>query len=219
MKTYSAPTVVENYHDSAYNACCTIDCSNLPASDWAAENADPNHRGILSQTIMQTHRLYLFIMRRYFWNLFRNCGSKNTPSICSKIFKKSLQSVFIRGVARLRRTRVSFTYVPRWLRPRFHSASVTDHIAASKNSVSLTFHGPFASLRSSRRPKTVNFGYGWPIMVSKVTKNGTQLVQKTHKLWSKQYKKRTASLLLRGDFTLVFTRVQPQILYNFWCKT
>ena len=28
-------------------------------------------------------------------------------------------------------------------------------------------------------------------MVSKVTKNGTQLVQKTHKLWSKQCKKRT----------------------------
>ena len=66
MRTYSAPTVVEDYHDSAYNACCTIDCSAIPASDWAAENADPNHRGILSQTIMQTHCLYLFIMRRYF---------------------------------------------------------------------------------------------------------------------------------------------------------
>lgn len=54
MRTYSAPTVVEDYHDSAYNACCTIDCSTIPASDWAAENADPNHRGIFSQTIMQT---------------------------------------------------------------------------------------------------------------------------------------------------------------------
>lgn len=105
ITTYSAPTVVEDCHDGAYNACCTIDCSSLPASDWAAENADPNHRGILSQTIMQTHCLYLFIMRRYFWNLFRNCGSQNTPSICSKIFKKSLQHVFIRGMARLRRTR------------------------------------------------------------------------------------------------------------------
>ena len=97
MMTYSAPTVVEYYHDSAYNACCTIDCSTIPASDWVAENADPNHRGILSQTIMQTHCLYLFIMRRYFRNLFRNCGSQNTPSICSKIFKKSLQNVFISG--------------------------------------------------------------------------------------------------------------------------
>ena len=144
MRTYSAPTVVEDYHDGAYNACCTIDCSNLPASDWAAKNADTNHCGIFSQMIMQAHCLYLFIMRRYFWNLFRNCGSQNTPSICSKIFKKSLQHVFIRGVARLRRTRVSATYVPQWLHPRFHSGSVTDHIVASKNSVSLTFHGPFA---------------------------------------------------------------------------
>lgn len=49
MRTYSAPTVVEDYHDSAYNACCTIDCSTIPASDWAAKNAYPNHRGILSQ--------------------------------------------------------------------------------------------------------------------------------------------------------------------------
>ena len=88
IRTYSALTVVDDYHDSAYNACCTIHCLNLPASDWAAENADPNHRGIFSQIIMQAHCLYLFIMRRYFWNLFRNCGSQNTPSICSKIFKK-----------------------------------------------------------------------------------------------------------------------------------
>ena len=132
MRTYSAPTVVEDYHDSAYNTCCTIDCSTIPASDWAAENADPNHRGILSQTIMQTHCLYLFIMRRYFWNLFRNCGSQNTPSICSKIFKKSLQHVFIVVLsAQSRRTRDErphhSAHAERWLQPRFHSVSATNN--------------------------------------------------------------------------------------------
>lgn len=66
MRTYSAPTVVEDYHDSAYNARCTIQCLNLPTSDWAYKNDTPNHRGTFPQTIMQTHCLYLFIMRRYF---------------------------------------------------------------------------------------------------------------------------------------------------------
>ena len=76
MRTYSAPTVVEDYHDSAYNACCTIHCSNLPANDWTAKNADPNHRGILSQIIMQTHCLYLFIMLRGYRDSFQIAGAK-----------------------------------------------------------------------------------------------------------------------------------------------
>lgn len=175
MRTYSAPTVVEDYHDSAYNACCTIDCSTIPANDWTAENADPNHRGILSQTIMQTHCLYLFIMRRYFWNLFRNCGSQNTPSICSKIFKKSLQNVFIGGrgpTAKNKRwkttslssrwavTSTSFslgfsnktnqTLYQKWYTRHFRYPKMVQIVP-----VSLPFHGHLASLRSSRRPKMV----------------------------------------------------------------
>lgn len=74
-----------------------------------------------------------------------DCGRQNRDPANPKPSRSTYaKSVFIRGIARLRRTRVSFTYVPQRLRPRFHSGSVTDRIVASKNSVSLTFHGPFA---------------------------------------------------------------------------
>jgi len=45
IRTYSAPNVVEDYHDSAYNACCTIDCSKHPASELVSKERRTNHRG------------------------------------------------------------------------------------------------------------------------------------------------------------------------------
>ena len=166
MRTYSAPTVVEEYHDSAYNACCTIDCSAIPASDWAAKNADPNHRsGIFSQTIMQAHCLYLFIMRRYFWNLFRNCGSQNTPSICSKIFKKSLQHVFISGRS------------PTTKNKRWKTASLSSRWAVTSTSFSLGFcHKISQNLYQKWYIRHLRY----PKMVQLVTKNGQLWVWATN---------------------------------------
>ena len=45
IRTYSAPTVVEDYHDSACNTCCTIDCSKHPASELVSKERRTNHRG------------------------------------------------------------------------------------------------------------------------------------------------------------------------------
>ena len=176
------------------------------------------------------------------WQL-SDCGrQKRYPANPKPSRSTYVKRVFIRWHSHLRRTREKTHITQLTLSGDFNL--VFTRFQQPITPAPLTFHGHLASLRSSRRPimvskvtkngtqdtlgtqkwyklwpKMVNFGYGWPIMVSKVTKNGTQLVQKTHKLWSKQCKKRTASLLLRGAFTLVFTRVQPQILYNFWCKT
>ena len=98
------------------------------------------------------------------------------------------------GVARLRRTRDGrphhSAHAERWLQPRFHSVSVTKSVkTCTKNGtncsrfttvsrpsrltsfVSKTKNGTQDTLGTQKWyklwPKMVNFGYGWPIMVSK----------------------------------------------------
>lgn len=120
----------------------------LENSEWCSHTHTmllPRNTRFTQQTLMQPLYVTLFIMLRGYRDSFQIAGAKTaTQQIRNRLGAPTRKVSSSVGVARLRRTRVSFTYVPRWLQPRFHSGSVTDHIVASKNSVSLTFHGPFA---------------------------------------------------------------------------
>ena len=172
---------------------------------------------------MQPLYVTLFIMLRGYLDEFQIAGAKNaTQQIRNRLGAPTRNVSSSVGVARLRRTRVSFTYVPQWLRPRFHSGSVTDHIVASKNSVSLSFHGPFAFAALDSCTNNGTNGYRstvisphfvrledhfwslkWPILVHNLCKKRTNYGQNNANF--AKIKVKTIQLL-------------HQILYSFWCN-
>ena len=149
-----------------------------------AYNAPDTQHALTQQTLMQPLYVTLFIMLRGYLDEFQIAGAKNaTQQIRSRLGAPTQKVSSSDGTAiyegqerecfilyRRSNNNKAQTHLPLKHRnitktnQNLYQKWYTGHLMYPKMvkivPVSLTFHGHLASLRSSRRPKTVNFGYG-----------------------------------------------------------